>query len=38
MTQYKYLLDEKDLPTHWYNVLTDMKTPPPTTGIRRRWS
>ncbi len=29
MTQYKYLLDEKDLPTHWYNVLTDMKTPPP---------
>src|SRR5512136_3199008 len=29
MTQYKYLLEEKDLPTHWYNVLTDMKTPPP---------
>jgi tryptophan synthase beta chain len=29
MTQYKYLLDEKDLPTHWYNILTDMKTPPP---------
>jgi tryptophan synthase beta chain len=29
MTQYKYLLNEKDLPTHWYNILTDMKTPPP---------
>jgi tryptophan synthase beta chain len=29
MTQYKYLLDEKDLPTHWYNILTDMKTRPP---------
>jgi len=29
MTQYKYLLEEKDLPTHWYNVLADMKTLPP---------
>ena len=29
MTQYKYLLEEKDMPTHWYNVLPDMKTPPP---------
>jgi tryptophan synthase beta chain len=29
MTQYKYLLEEKALPTHWYNILTDMKTPPP---------
>jgi tryptophan synthase beta chain len=29
MTQYKYLLDEKDLPTHWYNILADMKEPPP---------
>jgi tryptophan synthase beta chain len=27
--QYKYLLDEKDMPTHWYNILTDMKSPPP---------
>jgi tryptophan synthase beta chain len=27
--QYKYLLQEKDMPTHWYNILTDMKTPPP---------
>jgi tryptophan synthase beta chain len=29
MTQYKYSLDEKDLPTHWYNILADMKDPPP---------
>ncbi|MBN1978627.1 MAG: TrpB-like pyridoxal phosphate-dependent enzyme [Anaerolineae bacterium] len=27
--QYKYLLDEKDMPTHWYNILTDMKKKPP---------
>jgi tryptophan synthase beta chain len=27
--QYKYLLHEKDLPTHWYNVLADMGPPPP---------
>jgi tryptophan synthase beta chain len=29
MTQYKYLLDERDLPTHWYNIIADMKQPPP---------
>ena len=29
MKQYKYLLQEKDLPTHWYNILADMKNPPP---------
>jgi tryptophan synthase beta chain len=29
MPQYKYILDEKDLPTHWYNILVDMKEPPP---------
>jgi len=29
MTQYKYFLDEKNLPTHWYNIISDMKTPPP---------
>ncbi len=27
--QYKYLLQEKDMPTHWYNIVADMKTPPP---------
>ena len=27
--QYKYMLDEKDMPTHWYNILVDMKEPPP---------
>jgi len=29
MTQYKYQLEEKDLPTSWYNILADMKQPPP---------
>ena len=29
MMQYKYQLDEKDLPTSWYNILADMKAPPP---------
>jgi tryptophan synthase beta chain len=29
MTQYKYLLQESDMPTHWYNILPDMKNPPP---------
>jgi tryptophan synthase beta chain len=27
--QYKYLLEEKDMPTHWYNILADMKKKPP---------
>ena len=32
MADYKFLLPEKDLPTHWYNILPDMVTtggPPP---------
>ncbi len=29
MTQYKYFLNETDLPTHWYNVVADMESPPP---------
>jgi tryptophan synthase beta chain len=29
MMQYKYQLAESDMPTHWYNILADMKTPPP---------
>lgn len=29
MDSYKYQLDEKDLPTHWYNVIADMGPPPP---------
>jgi len=29
MTQYKYILEEKELPTHWYNIVADMKEPPP---------
>ncbi len=29
MRQYKYILEEKELPTHWYNIVADMKEPPP---------
>jgi tryptophan synthase beta chain len=29
MEKYKYILDENELPTHWYNVIADMKQPPP---------
>ena len=29
MAQHKILLDESELPTHWYNVLHDLPTPPP---------
>jgi tryptophan synthase beta chain len=29
MSQYKYILEEKDLPTQWYNILSDMENPPP---------
>jgi len=29
MDNYKFILDEKDLPTHWYNVVADMGPPPP---------
>jgi len=29
MVQYKYVLEEKDTPTHWYNVIADMENPPP---------
>ena len=28
MPQTKFLLDEKDIPTHWYNVVADMPNPP----------
>lgn len=29
MSQHKYNLEEKDMPTQWYNIIADMKTPPP---------
>ncbi|MBN1402168.1 MAG: TrpB-like pyridoxal phosphate-dependent enzyme [Anaerolineae bacterium] len=29
MEQHRFLLNETDLPTHWYNIIADMKTPPP---------
>lgn len=25
----KYLLDERDIPTHWYNIAADLPVPPP---------
>jgi tryptophan synthase beta chain len=27
--QYKYLLSEKDIPTHWYNIAADLPEAPP---------
>ncbi len=27
--QHKYVLDESEMPTHWYNVVADLPTPPP---------
>jgi len=32
MPQTKFLLDESDIPKHWYNVVADMPNPP-----TRRW-
>ncbi len=29
MPQYKYQLEENEMPTRWYNIIADMKTPPP---------
>ena len=29
MKQYKYVLQENEMPTHWYNILADMQNPPP---------
>jgi tryptophan synthase beta chain len=29
MSQYKYILEEKEMPTHWYNLIADMQQPPP---------
>ena len=28
-SQVKYVLTEKDIPTKWYNIAADLKTPPP---------
>ncbi|HKJ10121.1 MAG TPA: TrpB-like pyridoxal-phosphate dependent enzyme, partial [Gammaproteobacteria bacterium] len=28
MPQSKIMLDESEIPTHWYNVIADMPTPP----------
>lgn len=27
--QHKYLLDESEMPTRWYNIVADLPTPPP---------
>ena len=29
MKQTKYFLPESEMPTHWYNIVADMKNPPP---------
>ena len=29
MTQRRYLLDESEIPTHWYNIAADLPSPPP---------
>jgi len=29
MRQFKYQLEENEMPTRWYNIIADMKTPPP---------
>jgi tryptophan synthase beta chain len=29
MKQYKYFLNETQMPTHWYNITADMENPPP---------
>ena len=29
MEKHKYLLDESDMPTQWYNVIPDLPEPPP---------
>jgi tryptophan synthase beta chain len=29
MPQTKYFLPESEMPTHWYNIVADMKNPPP---------
>ena len=28
-TPTKFVLDERDLPTHWYNIVPDLPSPPP---------
>jgi len=28
MTQTRVVLDESDIPTHWYNVVADLENPP----------
>ena len=29
MPQRRFLLDESEIPTHWYNVAADLASPPP---------
>ncbi|WP_152185980.1 TrpB-like pyridoxal phosphate-dependent enzyme [Segeticoccus rhizosphaerae] len=29
MDQHKFMLDESEIPTHWYNIVADLPTPPP---------
>lgn len=34
MDQTKFMLNEKDMPTAWYNVLPDLPTPLPPSATR----
>ena len=29
LKQHKYLLDESEMPTSWYNIIPDLPAPPP---------
>ncbi len=29
MSQHKFVLDESEMPTHWYNIIADLPVPPP---------
>jgi len=29
VSQHKFVLDESEMPTHWYNIVADLPTPPP---------
>lgn len=29
MDQHKFMLEESEIPTHWYNIVADLPTPPP---------
>ena len=36
--QHKFILDECEIPTAWYNLVADLPSPPPPASTRARWS